>query len=159
MIRLKVINCILVLMAICPGFAFGLETAVKDKEQLLIGAWQKGLTAEIAALSAEKFEQYKSLGGRLGEVVEYKADHSFVMYPPCGRRAEDLRKLGMSFIEGTWKINDAGDLVSEVSNKGKVFTQIAKIEWISEQLVLTIGKSGTGDKMGRYSGKLPPQCS
>ncbi|WP_162040761.1 hypothetical protein [Undibacterium sp. YM2] len=158
MIRLKSLNFMLALMVMCPGYAFSLESAIKDKEQLLIGTWQKGLTAEIAALSADKLALYKS-SSPLGEVVQYKADHSFVMYPPCGKKAEDLRKLGLSFIEGTWQINDAGDLVSEVSNKGKVFTQVSKIDWINEQLVLTIGKPGTGDRMGKYSGKFPPQCS
>ena len=157
MIRLKLFNSILVLMAICPGYAFSLETTINDKEQLLIGSWQQGLTAEIAALNAEQLAKYKP-SGRLGSVVEYKTDHSFVLYPACGRKAEDLNKVGMSFLTGTWLINDTGDLVIVVSNKDKTLTSIAKIDWVGEQLVLTVGKAGTGISMGRYSGSLPLQC-
>lgn len=157
MMKLKLLNSVLVLMAIVPGSAFSLEATIKDKEQLLIGAWQKGMSAEVAAFNAEQLAKYK-LSGRLGSAVEYKADHSFVLYPACGRRTEDLNKAGMSFITGTWLINDAGDLVMEANNKGKVLTTVSKIEWIGEQLLVTMGKAGTGDKMGRYSGSLPLQC-
>ena len=126
-------------------------------EAKLVGAWQQGMTPQIAAWNEKQLAMAKK-AGLLGAVTEYNADHTFVMYPPCGPKRDDLRKAGLESIKGTWKLNEAGDLITQIDAMGRSMKLENKLTWQEGQMI-TLNKNGSvAQKAGRYVGPLPPGC-
>ena len=100
------------------SFANAAGAADPQKEAKLVGAWQEGLTSQLAAGDGEQLRRAKS-AGLLGAVVQYNADHTFVMYAPCGPKKNDLRKAEVMAIKGTWELSATDELISNVSANGR----------------------------------------
>jgi hypothetical protein len=133
------------------------DSIASQNEGKLIGAWQEGMTSRLANGNAEQLRMAKK-AGLLGAVVQYNADHTFVMYPPCGAKKDDLRKAGFESVKGTWKLTEAGDMNVTLDANGRSFTIESKLTWKDDQLVLTTKNGNTPSKSGRYVGTLPPSC-
>jgi alpha-ketoglutarate-dependent taurine dioxygenase len=98
------------------------------------------------------------MAGLLGAVVQYNADHTFVMYPPCGAKKDDLRKAGFHSINGTWELTETGELIAKLEANGKSMKIETKLTWQDDQMVLTNSNGSVASKSGRYLGALPPSC-
>ena len=131
--------------------------AASQNEAKLVGAWQEGMTSQAAAWNEKQLAMAKK-AGLLGAVTEYKADHTFVMYPPCGPKRDDLRKAGLESIKGSWKLTDAGDLISQVDDMGMSMKIENKVTWQDGQMILLNKDGSVSQKAGRYKGPLPPSC-
>ncbi|RZA23108.1 MAG: hypothetical protein EOP10_13610 [Proteobacteria bacterium] len=111
--------------------------AASADENRLIGAWQEGKT---------------------GAMMVYKADHRFELHPPCGPKQDDLRRVGLPFVPGTWELSDAGELIVTISAKKRSFVTEGKLQWTGGQMNW-IGKDGRMlQRAGKYKGPLPPAC-
>ena len=135
----------------------GAAAPAAQGEAALVGAWQEGMTPQMATWNAQQMQTART-SGVLGTVVHYKADHSFVVYPPCGPKLDALRKVGVQTIKGTWELTEAGQLVSQVSAGGKVLKIDTKLTWQDGQMVLLNKNGGVAQKAGPYTGALPPAC-
>ena len=144
-------------LALASSVALAHAAASSHNEAKLIGAWQEGLTPRLAAGTPKQLQMAQQ-AGLLGEVTLYKADHSFVIYPPCGPKKEDLRKAGLDSIKGTWQLSDTNDLVSEINVKGQSMKIDAKLSWQDGQMVATNKYGSVSQRAGRYAGPLPPAC-
>lgn len=147
--------------AILCGAAFAViasPASAGQSEARLIGAWQEGLTWKLAQGSPEQRAMARK-AGLLGAIVVYKADHRFELYPPCGAKQDDLRKVGLQFVPGTWKLSDAGDLIVAVSLGGRTLETKGKVQWNKGQMTW-LDKNGRVQQKaaGKYDGPLPPAC-
>lgn len=88
-------------------------SAFSSGESRLIGAWHEAKT---------------------GAMMVYRADHQYELYPPCGPKQDDLRRMGLVFIPGTWRLNDAGDLIVTISANNRSFVTEGKLQWTEGQM-------------------------
>ena len=139
------------------SFANAAGPALSQDEAKLIGAWQEGLSARLADGGPAKLQMAKK-AGLLGGVVEYKADRTFVMYPPCGPKRDSLRKAGFEHIGGKWELTEAGALLTTIDAFGQPMKLETKLTWKDDQLVLLNKNGSVANKSGRYPGTLPPAC-
>ncbi len=135
----------------------GAAAPALQQEAAIVGAWQEGMTPRMSTWNAKQMAMAKT-SGLLGTIVQYKADHSFVVYPPCGAKRDALRKAGVQTITGTWALTEAGHLVSQVEAGGKVLKIDTKLTWQDGQMVLLNKNGGVAQKAGPYTGPLPPAC-
>lgn len=85
-------------------------------------------------------------------VVQYSEDHPITMYPPCGVKSDDLRKVGMQSIKSTWELSGGDQLIVKVEANGKSMKIETKLTWDEDQLIL-VNKNGTvANKSGRFLG-------
>jgi hypothetical protein len=133
------------------------DPALSQNEVKLVGTWQEGMTSRFAKANAEQLRMAKRVG-LLGAVVQYNADHTFAMYPPCGAKRDDLRKAGFDSMTGKWQLTEAGDLLVTVEAKGQSFPIESRLTWKDDQLIVTAKHGNAVSKSGPYVGPLPPSC-
>ena len=128
-----------------------------QQEAAIVGAWQEGMTPQMSTWNAKQMQMAKT-SGLLGPIVEYNADHTFVVYPPCGSKQEALRKVGVQAMKGTWELTETGNLVSQIDAGGKLLKIDTTLTWQDGQMILLNKNGSVAQKAGRYSGPLPPAC-
>lgn len=140
--------------------ALAAASAAKPRpdEARLIGAWQEGLTQRLAQGTPEQLAMAGKTG-LFGAITVFKADHSFELHPPCGPKQEDLRRVGLQSVPGTWHLSDAGELTVTIGHgQRKIVTQ-GRLQWRAGQMSW-VGKDGRllQREAGKYAGPLPPAC-
>lgn len=78
---------------------------------------------------------------------------------PCGAKQDDLRKVGLQFVPGTWKLSDSGELAVTVGVGGRQLETQGKVQWSDGQMTW-LDKNGRVQQRaaGKYEGPLPPAC-
>lgn len=142
---------------LCGFYANAADALTSKNEEKLVGAWQEGMSPQLAGANAEQLQRAEK-AGLLGGVVQYNADHTFVMYPSCGTKKDELRKVGVQSIKGTWELTEGDDLISKVEAKGRSLRIDTKLTWKDGQMVLLNKNGSVAGKSGRYLGTLPPSC-
>lgn len=104
-----------------------------------------------------KWAQVGHSGATL-QVMVFNADHSYAMYPKCGREAEEWKKAGLSFLPAKWSIIDGNTLRMEMEHAGKTAKIDAAIDIVGQEARVTDLKGNT-NIMIPYVGPLPPSCS
>ncbi|MBV8665449.1 MAG: hypothetical protein JO269_03100 [Burkholderiaceae bacterium] len=156
---MKILFKRLILLPTLLASCFAAAAASDDlntNEAKMVGVWQEGMTQQIASMDASRIAKLRKIGV-LRNIVEYKADRTFVMYPRC-QKAEELQKAGYPFISGTWALNDTGELTTHVSKDGKGYDFTGVITWRGDQMISTMKGRTEGVESGRYVGTLPPKC-
>lgn len=137
-------------VAILLGAAAAATAATPSRDEArLIGAWQEGLPQRLA----------QGTPAQPGAITVFKADHSFELHPPCGPKQEDLRRVGLQSVPGTWHLSDAGELTVTIGiGQRKIVTQ-GRLQWKAGQMAW-VGKDGRllQRAAGKYAGPLPPAC-
>ena len=144
-------------MCLFTGSVSAAGPAVLQNEAKLVGAWQEGMTPQVAGWNEKQLAMAKK-AGLLGPVTQFNPDHTFVMYPRCGAKRDDLRKAGLDSIRGTWKLTEGGDLISQVDAMGRSVKLENKVTWQDGQMILLNKNGSVAQKAGRYVGPLPPSC-
>jgi hypothetical protein len=151
-------RCSTFLFAVPVLFIFGGALAhaadAAGNESRLIGAWQEGARGNATPGQT----RLATKAGSLGAVSKFDADHTFVIYPPCGQKTNEMRKLGMDAVRGTWELTGAGELVSTVNANGRSLKIENGVSWDQDQMILTNRNGSVAGKFGRYTGTLPPSC-
>lgn len=151
-IRVGMASCALLFAS-----AAGAAAPAPQAEAAIVGTWQEGITPQMASWDARQMQAAKT-SGVLGSIVQYKADHTFVLYPPCGPKQDALRKVGVQTISGTWELNGDGDLVSQVQAGAKVLKIGTRLTWQNGQMILLNKNGSVAQRAGPYTGPLPPVC-
>lgn len=138
------------------AFASHAQTPLNDIESKLVGVWAEGLSKKSSTASPAALAKLAE-SGLIANVVEYKPDHSFVMYPKCADLA-DFRQNGIETLKGTWTLSQAGELAITVTKDGKSHTFSTNLTWEDGALVLTDKDGKPGGTSRRYNGSLPPHC-
>jgi hypothetical protein len=127
----------LLLLAGGPAWA---QAARAIDDHTLIGAWGQGKP-----------------GVDIEQVVEFRADHSFVIYPKCGQETQELKKHGMTaYPAGNWQV-DGGHLAITVSFAGQKKRTDSSVAYANGVLAITDDKHQV-QAYQRYSKELPPAC-
>jgi hypothetical protein len=141
-----------VLCLFCSA-GFSLENVQAYAESRLVGVWQKGLTSELKRLPSEQAGKL----GVLGDILVFKSNRTFQLYPRCGRPKEDLNQKGFESINGVWHIAEPSQLSMSVENKGKSLEQSIQLEF-GESEMFFVSASGKRELFGRYEKELPQKC-
>lgn len=153
-VKIFVVPLAFLFFGVCANAA---DSVASKNEEKLVGAWQEGMSSRLAGANAEQLRRAED-AGLLGSVVQYNADHTFVLYPSCGTKKDEMRKVGVQSIKGTWELTEAGYLISKVEARGKSLTIDTKLTWKDGQMVLLNKNGSVAGKSGRYLGTLPPGC-
>lgn len=132
-------------------FAVGLDVSVDDIA--LTGRWQQGLTAELRVQSQAKLSKFFA-----GNVLDFSADHTFRLYPKCGREKSAWEKRGMSYLGGSWKITATNKLHIVMEAMGKKLEREVGFVIKGDDLTF-ISPSNPGEQFGKFIGTVPQQCT
>jgi hypothetical protein len=132
--------------------------ATSRDEARLIGAWQEGMTQRLAQGTPEQRAMARK-AGLLGAITVFKEDHRFELHPPCGAKQDDLRKVGLKSVPGTWQLSDAGELSVTIGAGQRSIVTRGTLQWRAGQMAWV----GTDGRLlqklaGKYDGPLPPTC-
>lgn len=144
-------------MCLFVGSASAAGPAASKNEAKLVGVWQEGMTPQMAAWNEKQLAMAKK-AGLFGAVTQFNPDHTFVVYPPCGAKRDELRKAGLESIKGTWELTEAGGLISQVDVNGRSMKIENKVTWQDGQMFMLNKNGSVAQKAGRYAGPLPPGC-
>jgi len=92
-----------------------------------------------------------------GQVVEFRTDSTFRMYPKCGPESDAWKKRGFAFLPATWELVDGNHLKLTMTYQGKSKTLQRTVAVVNGELRGT-DDNGASDVQQRYTGDLPPTC-
>ncbi len=92
-----------------------------------------------------------------GQVVEFRADNTYRMYPKCGPETEAWKKRGIEFLPATWELVNGDHLKLTVAYQGKSRTFDLKVAVANDEMRGT-DENGQTNAQRRYVGVLPPTC-
>jgi hypothetical protein len=92
------------------------------------------------------------------QVMEFRADKTFRMYPKCGGEAAAWKKRGLTFLPATWEIVEGNHLKLTMMFLGMSRTMDATIALVDNDMRFT-DNEGHVSVNRHYSGELPPVCS
>ena len=122
-----------------PFIAIGASAQpAADLEKSVVGAWAT------------------SIGTHIEQVVQFKADHSFAMYPKCGRETEELKKRGLTVFPATWQLLDGDKLRLTMTFNGQTHSVDSTVAIVDGDLRMTTEGQVTVNHP--YAGPLPPTC-
>lgn len=138
--------------------AIAATPATRRDEARLIGAWQEGLSAQLAQGTPEQRATARK-AGLLGAITVFKEDHRFELHPPCGAKQDDLRKIGLKSVPGTWQLSDSDELSVTIGTGQRSIVTKGRLQWKAGQLAWVGADGRLLQKLaGKYDGPLPPEC-
>ena len=144
-----------IVFAMLSGEAHASEIGanIESDEVALTGRWQQGLTADLRHLAQEKLSKPFA-----GDVLDFSADHTFRLYPKCGREKSAWEKHGMSYLGGSWKITAANKLHIIIEAMGKKLERDVDFSIKGDDLTF-ISSSNPKEQFGKFTGAVPQQCA
>lgn len=133
--------------------ALAVDQSVAANEVALTGLWQEGLTSNLRLLPQEKLLKIHT-----GNVLVFSADHTFRLYPKCGREKIDWEKRGVGYLGGSWKLTTANQLHIVMEAMGKKIERDVEIASKGDDLIF-ISPSNPKEQFGKFAGTAPQQCS
>lgn len=130
--------------------AIGQDVSVDDVA--LTGRWQQGLTADLRVQSQEKLSKFFA-----GDVLDFSADHTFRLYPKCGREKSAWEKRGISYLGGSWKITATNKLHIVMEAMGKKLERDVDFAIKGDDLTF-ISPSNPREQFGKFIGTVPQRC-
>lgn len=118
----------------------------------LVGKWQDN-SFDPQQLPADE----RARRARSTDVVEYRADHSFALWPKCANQAE-WKSKGFASITGTWQLGADGRLTLSTVRAGQTMAHAVQVWFEGDALVMNdVPASVT--RAYRYGGPVPLACS
>ncbi len=149
----KSIPLLLACVVLMNGPACGEIAASTPGDARLIGTWQEGLAPAQAKLSAADIAHLDLQGG----AFKFDANHTFAMYPPCGKASDKMHALGLQFYPGHWQLLGPEQLLISVQARGAAHEMTIDLSFRDEQLFMTM--NGETKPYAKGAIQLPPTCS
>ncbi len=115
----------------------------------LVGVWQEGLDAPFRNVTPERAKQLRAL---VGDVLEFRADHTLIVYPRCSQRA------GIVSVAAHWELVDDRTVRVSSEHDGKKIERSTQFKVTGDQLAFIEQAAANPQLFARYVGTLPPAC-